>query len=159
MDDAGKVASKLSSQAITHTKMLLRMYRKQNPPQLAIIKKNPAMDPADRPEEASNSSRTLEVINEPVVAAFLRLLNPVLTGVTLAAVLGLAGTVASWQGNMQRLTFVVEQLSKDVQVNTNDNKEQATQIIDMRVQQKVMEQNINNLTWRVGRNERRLGGQ
>jgi hypothetical protein len=117
------------------------------------------MDPADRPEEAANSSRTLEVINEPVVAAFLRLLNPVLTGVTLAAVLGLAGTIASWQGNMQRLTFVVEQLSKDVQQNTNDNKEQTRQIIDMRVQQQVMGQNINTLTWRVGRIERRLGGQ
>lgn len=152
-------ASKAAYQAITHTKMLLRMYRQQNPPQPAITKKNPAMDPADQPDEAANSSRTLQVMNDPRVSAFMRFFNGLIGALTLMAVAGLAGTLASWQGSIQRLTFVVERLSKDVETNTNDIDKTNEHINNIRVDLKVIQQNINTLTWRVGRNERRVGGQ
>lgn len=117
------------------------------------------MDLADQPDEAANSSRTLQVMNDPRVSAFMRFFNGLIGALTLMAVAGLAGTLASWQGSIQRLTFVVERLSKDVETNTNDIDKTNEHINNIRVDLKVIQQNINTLTWRVGRNERRVGGQ
>jgi hypothetical protein len=117
------------------------------------------MDPADRPEEAANSSRTLQVMNDPRVSAFMRFFNGLMGTLTLMAVGGLAATLASWQGSIQRLTFVVERLSKDVETNTNDIDKTKDHINNIRVEQEVIKQNINNLTWRTGRMERQSSRQ
>jgi hypothetical protein len=91
------------------------------------------------------------------VTSFLRFFNAVLTGVTLAAVLGLAGAATSWQANNQRMGWLLEQLSQEVKENNQTNKTQEDKITEIRVQQRVAEEINRNHNWRINRLEQRSG--
>jgi type VI protein secretion system component VasK len=107
--------------------------------------------PPEAPDEPT--SKAMEMMNDPRVSAFLRFFNAVLTGVTLAAVLGLAGAATSWQANNQRMGWLLEQLSQEVKQNTLDNNKQQEQINDLRIEQGVMKQTNNTQGWRINRLE------
>ena len=99
----------------------------------------------------------IEVVNDPRVSGFLRFLNVLTGGITLAAVLALGSTAASWQANIQRLTFLVEQLSTEVKANKENDNNQDERLRELEVRQKVAETLGSTYGWRISRIERLLG--
>lgn len=78
-------------------------------------------------------------------------------GITLAAVLALGSTAASWQGSLQRLTWLVEQLNSRVSVNEKENENQDRLIREMKIDVEVHKKLSESFSWRLGRLERRNG--
>ena len=118
-------------------------------------------DPMNRRLDSStdtpSSHRMIEVVNDPRVSGFLRFLNVLTGGITLAAVLALGSTAASWQANIQRLTFLVEQLSTEVKANKENDNNQDERLRELEVRQKVAETLGSTYGWRISRIERLLG--
>lgn len=111
--------------------------------------------PPQPPEETS--SKALEMMADPRVSAFLRFFNAIATAVTLAAVLGIGATAASWQSEIQRMGWLLDQLTKDVKLGEETNKEQEKRIRDIIIELKVSEQKNKDHGWRINRLENRSG--
>lgn len=99
----------------------------------------------------------MEMMADPRVSAFLRFFNAIATAVTLAAVLGIGATAASWQSEIQRMGWLLDRLTKEVEASSQTNEEQEKRINDIIIEQKVSEQRNKDHGWRINRLEQRTG--
>jgi len=107
-----------------------------------------------QPHESQDDSResfTLRVMKDERVTGFLRFLNPIMGALTLASVLGLFGLITSWGTTLQRLTYVVEELKKDTDINTKDIDGVRTQINSVRVDIEVLKLQQRTQSWQLNR--------
>lgn len=102
-------------------------------------------------QDDSRESFTLRVMKDERVTGFLRFLNPIMGALTLASVLGLFGLITSWGTTLQRLTYVVEELKKDTDINTKDIDGVRTQINSVRVDIEVLKLQQRTQSWQLNR--------
>jgi FtsZ-binding cell division protein ZapB len=107
-------------------------------------------DPAESQDD-SMESFTLRVMKDERVTGFLRFLNPIMGALTLASVLGLFGLITSWGTTLQRLTYVVEELKKDTDINTKDIDGVRTQMNNVRVDIEVLKLQQRTQGWQLNR--------
>ena len=109
----------------------------------------------DMQEEATPV--TIRIMNDPRVTSFLRFMGVLLGGLTLWSVSNLASTASNWSVTMQRLTYVVEDLSKRTVENEKDVESLERTLRDIQVQVEVDKQQQSAMAWQLNSLLRQAG--
>jgi tRNA splicing ligase len=107
--------------------------------------------------EPEAQPRTMQMMQDPRVTGFLRFLQTVMQAITLASVLGLASAALNWNTNMQRITYILEAHGNRIKEGENDINNLQRDQNQLKVDARVMEQNIRTLTWQFNNLMRQVG--
>lgn len=105
-------------------------------------------------EDTEEQPNAIKIINDPRVSGFLRLFQSVITTLTAAAILGVFALLNGLSDNQQKILWSLERLEKRVDDTEELNKTQQIKLDDVIVNQKVQDQKVNSMGWRLNRLER-----
>ena len=105
-------------------------------------------------EDTEEQPNAIKMINDPRVSGFLRLFQSVITTLTATAILAAIGMLNGLSSNQQKIMWTLERLEKRVDDTERLNQVQQDKLDDVIINQRVNDQKLTSVIWRVNRLER-----